>query len=68
MAALNLRLSATFGQIVSVLMRTPQHRYAFLSDLEWLVLPAVATGQFSLAEAQDKTSGLSAPVAVAVLN
>jgi hypothetical protein len=28
MAALNVRLSATFGQIVSILMRTPQHLQA----------------------------------------
>ena len=46
------RLAATLGEIVSVLMRSPQHRHVFLADLEVSVLPALATGQFALAEAK----------------
>jgi hemolysin-activating ACP:hemolysin acyltransferase len=57
------RIAAAFGEIVSVLMRTPAYRHLFLADLEWLVLPAIATGQFALAEARQK-DGLSMPVAV----
>ncbi len=58
------RLSMAFGQIVSVLMRSPAHKHLSLADLEWAVAPAVVTGQFSLAEAQSKTNGIVAPVAV----
>lgn len=63
-AEMGRRVAAAFGEIVAVLMRSPQHRHAFLSDLEWLVLPAIATGQFALAEARQKDSGFGTPVAV----
>jgi cytolysin-activating lysine-acyltransferase len=58
------RIATAFGEIVSVFLRTPARRHLFLADLEWLVLPALATGQFALAEARQKESGLAAPVAV----
>jgi hemolysin-activating ACP:hemolysin acyltransferase len=58
------RISTALGEIVSVLLRAPAHRHLFLADLEWLVLPALATGQFALAEARHEESGLAAPVAV----
>jgi cytolysin-activating lysine-acyltransferase len=61
---MSARLSATFGQFVSVFMRTRHCRHAFLADLEWLVVPAIATSQVSVAEAQDKATGLSSPIAV----
>lgn len=65
--ALNTKLvAASFGEIVSLFMRSSNHKYSTLADLEWLVLPAVVTGQFRLAEARDKDSGYSAPVAVAL--
>lgn len=54
--------AAAFGEVVSVLMRSAQYKHFALTDLEWLVVPAVMTGQFSLAEAQSKTSGFTAPV------
>ena len=53
---------AIFGEIVSLLMGLPQYRNYALSDLEWLVVPAVLTGQFSFATAQSKTKGSTAPV------
>lgn len=62
--AIAKRVSSAFGEIVGVLLRAPQYRHAFLSELEWLVLPALATGQFALAEARHKESGLAAPLAV----
>jgi len=62
--ALTKRMSAAFGEIVGVMMRERQHRFAFLSDLEWMVMPALATGQFAVAEARSKNSGLTAPRAV----
>lgn len=57
------RVAMAFGEIISVLLRAPSHRHLFLADLEWLVLPAIATGQFALAQARHKESGLAAPVA-----
>lgn len=61
-AAVSKAVMAAFGEIVTVLMRTQDHRGKPLSDLEWLAVPAVTTGQFALAEAQSKTNGMMAPV------
>jgi cytolysin-activating lysine-acyltransferase len=55
---------AAFGEIVSLLMRTQTHRNTMLSDLEWLVAPAVASGQFTVAEAQSKANGITQPMGV----
>jgi|SRR5271166_4173976 len=52
------------GQIASVLMRSPQHKHYSLADLEWLVLPAVLSEQFRVAQAQQ--SGAPTPVGVAL--
>jgi cytolysin-activating lysine-acyltransferase len=51
------------GQVVLILMRTRQHRFSFLSDLEWLVMPAIATGQFIVAEHREGPTGISIPAA-----
>ncbi len=45
-----------------MLMGSPVYREHSLKDLEWLVLPAIATGQLRLAKAQVKGTGRSAPV------
>jgi cytolysin-activating lysine-acyltransferase len=45
------RFAQSFAQIVAVLMRDANFRNMRLSDLEWLVLPPVMAGQFSLAQA-----------------
>ncbi len=63
-AAQSHRMAAAFGEIVSVLMRSAPYRNATLAQIERLVVPAVLTGQFSLAEAQSKESGFMAPVGV----
>jgi hemolysin-activating ACP:hemolysin acyltransferase len=55
-------MMAAYGEIVSILARAPQYKTSTLSDLDWLVVPAVMSGQFSLAEAQMKGSGLVAPI------
>jgi len=57
------QLQAAFGEIVGLLMRTPQFKSLPLSSLDALVVPAIATGQFMIAEAQAKQSGFIAPVA-----
>lgn len=62
--ALSKKLSGAFGEIVSVLMRSESHRTQMLMDLEWLVLPALATGQFKVAGAQSKAVGYLVPIAV----
>ncbi len=54
---------ASFGEITSVLMRIPQLKEKPISTLEALVVPAVATGQFMIAETQAKEDGSITPVA-----
>jgi hemolysin-activating ACP:hemolysin acyltransferase len=61
-----IRQSVAFAQIVSVLMRSPRYRHYTLGDLEWLVVPALATGQWRVVGAQSKQNGVSFPVAVAL--
>lgn len=63
-AAASKKIEAAFGEIVAVLMRSENFRQHTLADLEWLVLPAVLTGQFTLAEAQSRQIGLTSPVAL----
>ncbi len=47
---------------MSLLIRAPGEKHRALSDLEWMVIPAVMTGQFAVADAQSKTSGTVMPV------
>ena len=65
-AAASKRLLMSFGEIVSVMMRSPQFKTATLADVEQLVVPAVSTGQFLVAEAQSKETGFITPVSVAL--
>ena len=59
-----LQASASFGQVVSVLMRSSQHKHLTLADLEWLVVPPLTAGQFAVANMQSKEGGPSVPAAV----
>jgi hemolysin-activating ACP:hemolysin acyltransferase len=63
-AAIAKHFAATFGETIMILMRSPQYRQCSLADLEWLVAPALRTGQFSLTTAQSKATGSSGPVGV----
>ena len=54
----------TLGQIVTILMRSPQHKERPLADLEWLVAPALRTGQFQMAEGLDPSTGARGPLAL----
>jgi cytolysin-activating lysine-acyltransferase len=65
-AAAEKLLASAFGQVISLLMRAPQYKARTLADIERLVVPAVVTGQYSVAEVQSKQNGLVAPVAVAL--
>ncbi len=44
-------------------MRTPKYKQLTLSDLEWMVVPALQHGQVLIIDAQSKTIGVPAPVA-----
>ena len=63
-AAASKLVSASFGEIVSVLMRSEHYKSYTLQDLEWLVVPAVLSNQFLLAEARAKGNGFTAPVGI----
>ena len=58
-----LRQSVAFAQIVSLLMRSPLYRHFAIADLEWLVIPPLATGMFALAEMKAQANGPSFPAA-----
>ena len=71
--ARHARMSQSFSQVVAVLMRDANFRNLRLADLEWLVLPAIMSGQFSLAHAlaqpgaaKSEDGGTLVPVAVAM--
>jgi cytolysin-activating lysine-acyltransferase len=56
------QMAAAFGEITALMMRSPSEKHHSLADLEWLVVPAIARGQYALAEAQSKETGATAPV------
>jgi hemolysin-activating ACP:hemolysin acyltransferase len=58
------QVDVMLGQIVTILLRSPQHKHRPLADLESLVLPAVLSGQCRVAHAQQ--SGIAVPVGVAL--
>ncbi len=53
------------GEVVSVLMRSPQHQGMPLASVRMLT-PAIALGQYLTATAQDKNTGAASPVAVVI--
>ena len=62
-AALSKALAASLGEIVAIMMRVPRYRETTLAHIERMVLPAIMTGQFGIAEAQSRSTGASGPVA-----
>jgi len=56
-------LQASFGEIVGLLMRSPRLKKLALSSLEEMVVPAIVTEQFMIAEARSKESGFLTPIA-----
>jgi hemolysin-activating ACP:hemolysin acyltransferase len=58
------RIMQAFGSIVAIYMRSKTHRELRLAEVENIIGPAIATSQFSLAEAAHKENGLITPVAV----
>ena len=57
------QLHAWFGGMVGLLMSSCEFRILTLAEIEKLVVPAVTSGQFMIAEAQSKQSGIITPVA-----
>ena len=55
------KLGAAFGEVVSLMMRTPAYANMPLRALDPLVLPGLVNGQFLIARAQSKSSGLLSP-------
>lgn len=55
-------LAKAFAQITTLLMRTGDTRGLPISDLEWLVVPALKLQQFAIAEARQKDQQIAAPV------
>ena len=55
-----------FGYIVAIYMRSKTHRELRLVEVENVIGPAIATGQFSLAESTHKETGLVTPTAVVI--
>jgi len=64
LAMATLQRSAALGQIIAVLMRSPQHKFLTLADLEWLVFPPLVTGQFAIAEVRAKDAAAGVPAAL----
>jgi hemolysin-activating ACP:hemolysin acyltransferase len=63
-AAASKLFSASVGEVTTVLSRSARHKHYSLADIEWMVLPPVALGQFYVAEAMHKELGFRVPIAV----
>ena len=63
-AALSTLISASIGDICVVMSKAPSHKFHTLADIEWMVLPAVLTGQYYVGEYAHAEQGARAPAAV----
>ncbi len=61
-AAAAKHVAASFGEIVTLLMRSAADKTVTLQDLEWMVVPGLLSGQFAVADAQSKETGAVMPV------
>jgi cytolysin-activating lysine-acyltransferase len=62
-AAASKLFAASVGELVTIFSRSPAHKHYSFADIEWMVLPPVAAGQFYVVEALHKESGVRAPIA-----
>jgi|SRR5579872_3648342 len=62
-AAASKLFSASIGEIVTVMSRSPAHKHCALADIEWMILPAIMSGQFYVVEAAHKERGFRVPIA-----
>jgi hemolysin-activating ACP:hemolysin acyltransferase len=63
-AAASKLFFASVGEIVTIFSRSPLHKHYSLADIEWMVAPAVLSGQFYVVEAAHKEHGFRTPIAV----
>ncbi|NIA72063.1 toxin-activating lysine-acyltransferase [Pelagibius litoralis] len=49
--------SQVFGQVISTMMQSPQHRHLLLSDLEWRVIPPLRLQQYRLVQRNGTAAG-----------
>jgi hemolysin-activating ACP:hemolysin acyltransferase len=63
-AAVSKLVSASIGDIAVVFSHSAAHKHYTFADLEWMILPAVLSGQAYIAELQHTEIGARAPVAV----
>lgn len=56
-------MSVAFADIVTVLMRSPQHKHFSLADLEWLVVPPLRMGQCRVAKTLPQQGAPGIPIA-----
>jgi len=61
-AAVGKQMVAAFGSLVTLLMRSDKDRARPIGDLEWMIAPAITTGQFAIADAQSKKTGAISPI------
>jgi len=52
------KVSSVLGEILWLLTRSQNHRYFFIGDLEWLVLPPVSLGQFRIYQGEKHPIGV----------
>lgn len=57
------QINIAFSQIVTLMMRSQRFRHVFLAELEWLLAPGVATGQFLITETKSSENGFPTPIA-----
>ncbi len=63
-AGLAKQVASSFGHIVTLLLQSDSERARPIADLEWMVIPALQSGQFAVAEAQAKDTGMVSPAGV----
>jgi cytolysin-activating lysine-acyltransferase len=57
------KINVAFAQVVTLMMRHQAYRNHFIAELEWMVVPPIALGQFLVTEIEDKGQGVPVPVA-----
>jgi hemolysin-activating ACP:hemolysin acyltransferase len=63
-AAMSKLISASIGDICVVMSKSPAYKFHTLADIEWLVLPAVLSGQFFVGAYASTERGFTSPAAV----
>ncbi|MFM9973086.1 MAG: toxin-activating lysine-acyltransferase [Beijerinckiaceae bacterium] len=62
-AAVSKLVAGAIGDIVMVMSKSAEHKGRALADIEWLILPAVFSGQYYVAEVAQPDTSFRAPVA-----